>query len=34
MNVVKKIVRVMVEQVKKSDYNCSPKNYYKPKKNI
>lgn len=32
MNMIKQIVNVMIEMVKKSDYNCSPCHYYKPKK--
>lgn len=34
MNVVKKMVKVMIQGVKKSNYSCSTWNYYKPKKNI
>lgn len=34
MRIVKTVIRVMIEKVKKSDYNCSPLDFYKPKKNI
>lgn len=32
MYIIKKMVKVMVDGVKKSNYNCSLANYYKPKK--
>lgn len=34
MNMIKRIANVMITKVKKSNYNCSPVGYYKPKKNI
>ena len=32
MNIVKKIINVMITKVKKTNYNCSPYDYYKPQK--
>lgn len=32
MNVVRMLTKQLINYVKKTDYNCSPANYYKPKK--